>query len=59
MEDITHSLNIFVEIAHEIIHKNIGYCKVSYRRVAKCLPKNTNRKELASDEETKTYERSA
>ena len=37
MEDIAHILNISVGIAHDIIHKNLGYYKVCCRLVPKML----------------------
>ena len=37
VEDIAHILNISVGIAHEIIHENPDYSKVSCRWVPKML----------------------
>ena len=44
VEDIAHILNISVGIAHEIIHKNRGYSKVSCRWVPKMLTQEHKQK---------------
>jgi len=46
VEDIAHSLNISVRIAHEIIHKDLGYSKVSCRWVPKMLTQEHKQKRV-------------
>ena len=46
VENIAHSFNIFVGVAHEIIYKYLSYSKAT--GFSKCLLKNTSRKEWNS-----------